>query len=159
MLSRVVPCLLFVSLIILFGAVSTLELHKGVLRLYEGDYERAIELLQPHVGDTARVTVRALYLAVAYDKLGDTHNRDAVLDKTEQEIHESLDSGLWIRFALHDLLQVAAIRGDAQLASEHLAAAIDANSAPRSGELEHYVYYDSVRSCCWRYSYTCYECN
>jgi tetratricopeptide (TPR) repeat protein len=127
------------------GAVSVLQLNEGVLRLYEGDYERAIELLQPHVGDTARVTARALHLAVAYDKLGDTRNRDVVLDKTEQEIHESLDNGLWIRLALHDLLKVAAIRGNAQLASENLAAAIDANIAPESGELENYIFYDSVR--------------
>ena len=65
--------------------------------------------------------------------------------RPNSEIHESLANGLWIRFALHDLLQVAAIRGDAQLASENLAAAIDANIAPLSGELEHYVLYDSVR--------------
>ena len=125
---------------------------EGVLRLYEGDYKRAIEILQPVVGDAARGTVfdvidfkLELHLAAAYDKLGDTRNRDALLDKIEQEIHESLANGLWIRFALHDLLQVAAIRGDAQLASEHLAAAIDANFVPLSGELEHYVFYDSVR--------------
>ena len=127
------------------GGVLALELHEGVLRLYEGDYKRAIELLQPRVGDTARITVRTLYLAAAYDKLGDTHNRDVLLDQTEQEIHESLANGLWIRFALHDLLQVAAIRGDSRLASENLAAAIDANIAPQSGELEHHIFYDSVR--------------
>jgi TolB-like protein/tetratricopeptide (TPR) repeat protein len=131
------------------GGVSTFEVHEGELRLYEGDYERAIELLQPRVGprmgNPPRNTIVALYLAAAYDKLGDNHNRDAVLDKTEQEIHESLANGLSIRFALHDLLQVAAIRGDAQLASENLAAAIDANSAPQSGELEHHIFYDSVR--------------
>ena len=84
-------------------------------------------------------------MAAAYDKLGDTHNRDALLDLTEQGNQESLANGLWIRFALHDLLQIAAVRGDAQLASEHLATAIDANIAPMSGELEHYVFYDSVR--------------
>ena len=127
------------------GGFSNLEGEEGVLRLYEGDYKRAIELLQPRGGDTAGVTVRALYLAAAYDKLGDTHNRDALLDKADQEIQESLANGLWIRFARHDLLKVAAIRGDAQLASENLAAAIDANIAPQSGELEHYVFYDSVR--------------
>ena len=134
------------------GGLSSDEFREGELRLYEGDYQRAIELLQPGVGDTARVTVfnivdmkLELYVAAAYDKLGDIHSRDALLDQTEQGIHESLANGLWIRLALYDLLQVAAIRGDAQLASEHLAAAIDANFAPRSGELEHYVLYDSVR--------------
>ena len=134
------------------GGMSINELAEGTLRLYEGDYKRAIELWQPRVGDTARVTLfnirdfkLELYLAAAYDKLGDTHNRDALLDQTEQGIHESLANGLWIRLALKDLLLVAAIRGDAQLASENLAAAIDANIAPYSGELEHYVLYDSVR--------------
>jgi TolB-like protein/Tfp pilus assembly protein PilF len=134
------------------GGLSSNDFLEGELRLYEGDYQRAIELLQPRVGDTDRVTVFKivdskfeLYLAAAYDKLGDTHNRDALLNQTEQGIHELLANGLWIRFALYDLLQVAAIRGDAQLASENLAAAIDANFAPRSGELEHYVLYDSVR--------------
>jgi len=126
--------------------------YEGELRLYEGDYKRAIELLQPGVGDTDLVTVFQLYdfkselfLAAAYDKLGDTDNRDALLNQTEQGIHESLANGLWIRLALYDFLQIAAIRGDAQLASENLAAAIDANIAPKSGELEHYVLYDSVR--------------
>ena len=113
------------------GGGRNLELEEGVLRLYEGDYKRAIELLQPRAGDSAGVSVRALYLAAAYDKLGDTYNRDVWLDRSEQEIHESLANGLWIRLALHDLLQVAAVRGDAQLASEHLAAAIDANIAPQ----------------------------
>jgi len=127
------------------GGVSSTGLEEGVLRLYERDYKRAIELLQPHDGDNGGGTVRALYLAAAYDKLGDTHNRDVLLDKTEQEIHESLANGLWIRFARQDLLKVAAIRGDAQLASEALAAAIDANIAPQSGELEHYIFYDNVR--------------
>jgi TolB-like protein len=134
------------------GGILSNELDEGTLRLYEGDYKRAIELLQSRVGDTARVTVLnivdfkvELYLAAAYDKLGDTHNRDALLDQTEQGIHESLANGLWMRLALKDLLQVAAIRGDAQLASENLAATIDANIAPPSGELEHYVLYDSVR--------------
>jgi tetratricopeptide (TPR) repeat protein len=134
------------------GGLSSDEYFEGELRLYEGDYQRAIELLQPRVGDTDRVTVfeivdakLELYLAAAYDKLGDTHNRDALLNQTAQGIQESLANGLWIRFALYDLLQVAAIRGDAQLASENLAAAIDANFAPRSGELERYVLYDSVR--------------
>ena len=134
------------------GGLSSYDFLEGELRLYEGDYQRAIELLQPRVGDTDRITVfdivdskLELYLAAAYDKLGDTHNRDALLNQTEQGIHELLANGLWIRFALYDLLQVAAIRGDAQLASENLAAAIDANFAPRSGELEHYVLYDSVR--------------
>ena len=128
------------------------ELDEGALRLYEGDYKRAIELLQSRVGDTARITVFwivdfkiELYLAAAYDKLGDTHNRDALLDQTEQGIHESLANGFWIRLALKDLLKIAAIRGDVQLASENLAAAIDANIAPSSAELEHSVLYDSVR--------------
>ena len=126
--------------------------YEGELRLVEGDYKRAIELLQTGVGDTDLVTVFQLYdfkselfLAAAYDKLGDTDNRDALLNQTEQGIHESLANGLWIRLALYDFLQIAAIRGDAQLASENLAAAIDANIAPKSGELEHYVLYDSVR--------------
>jgi len=134
------------------GGLSRNGIYEGMLRLFEGDYKRAIEVLRPGVGDTARVTVfylsdfkLELYLAAAYDKLGDTHNRDALLNQTEQGIHELLANGLWIRFALYDLLQVAAIRGDAQLASENLAAAIDANFAPLSGELEHYVLYDSVR--------------
>jgi len=143
------------------GGFSSSKFNEGVLRLFEGDYKRAIELLQPRVGDTAGettaeyghvglsdpvgVTVSALYLAAAYDKLGDTHNRNALLDKTEQEIHKSLANGLWIRFARHNQLKVAAIRGDAQHASEILAAAIDANIAPQSGELEHYIFYDSVR--------------
>ena len=134
------------------GGILGNEFYEGRLRLYERDYKRAIELLQPHVGDTNRITVfefedskLELYLAAAYDKLGDTHNRDALLDLTEQGIHESLANGLWIRLALDDLLQVAAIRGDAVLASENLAAAIDANIAPLSGELEHHIFYDSIR--------------
>ncbi len=135
-----------------YEETSETKIEEGALRLYEGDYKRAIELLQPHVGHTARITVfqiidskPELFLAAAYDKLGDTNNRDSLLDQIEQGIHESLANGLWIRFALYDLLQVAAIRGDAQLASENLAAAIDANIAPPSGELEHFVLYDSVR--------------
>ena len=134
------------------GGILRDDFFEGELRLVEGDYKHAIEILQPGLGDTVRVTVfwlndikPELYLAAAYDKLGDTHNRDALLNQTELGIHESLANGLWIRFALYDLLLVAAIRGDAQLASENLAAAIDANIAPQSGELEHYVLYDSVR--------------
>ena len=68
-----------------------MELHEGELRLYEGDYKRAIGILQPRAGDSDRVTVfnffdskLELYLAAAYDKVGDTHNRDALLDQTEQ---------------------------------------------------------------------------
>ena len=39
------------------GGILGNEFFEGELRLYEGDYRRAIELLQPRVGDTNRITV------------------------------------------------------------------------------------------------------
>ena len=85
------------------------------------------------------------YLAVAFDKNGQKIERDEILNIIEKDIQKSLSNGLSPRIVEPNLIRIAAIKGDAQLAAQRLSLSIKNKYPPRLNELTHYPFYDTVR--------------
>ena len=119
--------------------------------LYLNNPARSIELLEPSmatvINDSGLIfDFRNAYtLAVAYDREGYTDKRDELLDKIEATVQVELANGMWPRLISEDLLMLAAIKGDTQLAAERLALAIESNASPSSIVINHSFRYEKVR--------------
>jgi TolB-like protein/tetratricopeptide (TPR) repeat protein len=140
----------YLELVRAAGTNDRADLYEGALLIYRGEFDRAVELLEPRVedaiADMAADLDGGMYLALAYDRIGDTAHRDQLLDKIENALHEALANGLWPRLAGTELVQLAAIRGDAKLAADRLAVAVDNGATPTWPELQYHEFYARVRS-------------
>jgi len=140
----------YVKLIRASGTNDRADLYEGAYLIYFGEIERAVEILEPRVGDAIRdIAVEisgGIYLAMAYDRQGRADQRDRLLDNLEASIHKALANGLWPRLAGVELVQLAAVRGDAQLAADRLAVAIENGSTPTWNQLQYHDFYARVRT-------------
>lgn len=120
--------------------------------LFMNNPGRSIELLEPGmntvIGNESLINDfgKAYTLAVAYDKEGLIDERDGVLDRIEATIQVFLANGIWPRLIAEDLFMLAAIRGDAQLAAERLALAIESNASQSSIVINLSPRYEKVRN-------------
>jgi TolB-like protein/tetratricopeptide (TPR) repeat protein len=120
--------------------------------LYTNNPGRSIELLETRmnavIGSESLISDfrNAYTLAVAYDKEGFITKRDILLAKIEATIQVHLANGIWPRLIAEDLFMLAAIRGDAQLAAERLALAIESNASPSSILINQAPRYEKVRN-------------
>ena len=119
--------------------------------LFMNNPGRSIELLEPGmntvIGNESPINDfgKAYTLAVAYDKEGLIDKRDGVLDSIEATIQVYLANGIWPRLIAEDLFTLAALRGDAQLAAERLALAIESSASPSSIVINRSPRYEKVR--------------
>jgi len=120
--------------------------------LYLNNPGRSIELLEPGMNpiiDNESLISNfgnAYTLAVAYDKEGLIDKRDRLLNRIEATVQVYLANGMWPRLFAEDLFMLAAIKGDAQLAAERLALAIESNASPSSIMINHSFRYEKVRN-------------
>jgi Flp pilus assembly protein TadD len=127
------------------------DIEEAFQLIYRGEPNKSIQLLEPLSQDQiywlhSRFTVHHnFYLAVAYNKNGNKTERDKILKDIEKDIQKSLSNGLWSRLAEPNLIRIAAIKGDAQLAAQRLSISIKNEYPPSWNELKYYPYYDSVR--------------
>lgn len=130
---------------------SVADLWEGFLRVYQGDYPQTIALMEPFIEKQLALNVQYYYryslfeLAVAYDRVGAKDKRDRLLNAMEEKMQKALKNGLATRLSLTTFMTLAAIRGDAKLASKYLATAIDNQVAPPFAHLTHRISYDKVR--------------
>jgi TolB-like protein/tetratricopeptide (TPR) repeat protein len=84
-------------------------------------------------------------LAIAFDQTGRQQEFDHLLAEIEKRVQLKLANGIWPNLVAKDLLNLASVRGDAKLAAERLAVAIDSNASPSTAVLKFEIVYDKVR--------------
>jgi TolB-like protein/tetratricopeptide (TPR) repeat protein len=127
------------------------DLIEAELMIYRGDLNKSIQLLEPLLKAPiswlhSRLSVHQnFFLAVAYEKNEQKSARDEILKVIEKDVQKSLSNGLWPSLAEPNLIRIAAIKGDAQLAAQRLSLSIKNKYPPSLNELTYYTFYDTVR--------------
>ena len=88
----------------------------------------------------------ASVLANAYDLIGDTAQRDRVLDDLEAELGRRVTNGLWQFLTIDFQCTIAALRGDSGKAIDLLSSYMTQTYGPNAFELENGFSYRKIRN-------------